>query len=253
MDGHELLRVERLSFKDELGGNLQDVSFDLRVGESLVIFGPERSGIELICPIIARLEDQFEGEIYFKGRSIETYDYIETHNYRKELGYLQRDCGLINNMTVEENIALPLKYHSRLSGQEIMSVVDRFIEELHLQRCRRLRPVSLLKSEELRAAYARAVALDPELTLVEHALDGQCLFNSRLFLDSVKKRSLQGDRALLYVTYQPEQFLDFAGRFIMFYDGRIVFEGAKEEFASSTNDYLVQYRRSSIDGPMRIS
>ncbi len=252
MNGEELLRVESVCFTDAGGAVCRDVSFSLARGENLIIFGPEGSGAEVVCPLIAGTVISFDGEIFFKGRSVESFDYFERHNYRKELGYLQRDYGLINNMSVEENIALPLRYHSRLSSWEITSLVNRLLGELELEHCRGLRPFSLSGSETQRTAYCRAIALDPDLLLVEHALEGQCLLNSRLFLEALGRWCARDDRSVIIVTYEPERFVDFSDRFLMLYDGNIVFSGSRDEFLARQNDYLDQYMRSSLDGPMKV-
>lgn len=251
MERDDLLRVESIDYADESGAACRGVSFSLDRGENLVIFGPEGSGAEIICPLIAGTVVSFDGEIFFKGRSVESYDYFERHTYRKELGYLQRSYGLINNMSVEENIALPLRYHSRMSSSEIDSHIDRLIDELGLGHCRGLRPVALSWSETLRTAYGRSVALDPDLLLIEHALEGQCLFNSQHFLSALGHRCLRDDRSIIIVTYEPERFVDYSDRFMMLYEGSIVFSGSRSDFIERQNDYLDQYMRSAPDGPMR--
>lgn len=252
-DNAELLRVEHVTYTSEQMVSLVDVSFSMNRGENLVIFGPENSGIEIICSLIAGLVEEFDGEILHRGRSIESYSQIERHVYRRELGYLQRDYGLINNMSAEENIALPLRYHSDLSTVKIREKVDGLIREMNLEYCRNLRPVDMSMSEILRTAYARSVALDPGLLLIEHALEGQCLINCQTFLMSLRKRSLSVQDANIIVTYEPDRFVDFSERFLMLYHGNIVFNGSREEFLSSDNKYLLQYKKSTLEGPMRIS
>ncbi len=226
--------------------------FSLARGENLVIFGQEQSGTGLVCPLIAGAEEEFEGEIFYEGISIESFDYLERHSYRKKLGYLQMDYGLINNMSVEENISLPLKYHSRLSSREIRELIDGFIERLHLGHCRNLRPVDLSRAETLKTAFARAIALDPELLLIEHALEGQCLIDVQVFMRNLKEWALRSDKSVLIVTYEPERFVEYSDCFIMLYEGKIVFSGSREDFLAEKNDYLRQYRASSEEGPMVI-
>lgn len=249
---NELLRLEGVCLSEENGVSCMDISFSLYTGEILVVFGPEKSGAELICPIIIGMEEGFEGDVLFKGESIKGMDYLGRLNYRKSLGYLQKFYGLISNMTVEENIALPLKYHSRLSSAEIKAIVDEFIAELNLEQCRYRRPVDLANAEVLKTAYARAIALEPDLLLLEHALEGQCLLNSQVFMASIKKRSLSRERSVIIFTYEPERFFDFSTRFIMLYEGRIVFSGTRDEFIAMENEYLIQYMKSSVQGPMKI-
>lgn len=251
-DSNDILRFEHILYYREERTSLNDVTFTLGRGENLIIFGPEDSGAEIVCPLIAGVTDQFGGEVIFNGRSIKTFNYVEMHNYRKELGYLQRDYGLINNMSVVENISLPLKYHTQLTTGQIGDVVNRLVEDLHLGYCRNMRPVSLSGAAILKTAYARAIALDPELLLVEHALEGQCLLNSQTYMRHLRTWSSQPEKSVIIVTYEPERFIDFSDRFIMLYEGEIVFSGSREDFVSQNNDYLRQYCASSVEGPMKV-
>ena len=252
MEDIEILKLENVSYKSETAELLSDISFSVKKGESVIIFGPEDSGIENICPVIAGLIKEYEGNILYKGKSTDDLDYLETHKYRKELGYLQRDYGLISNMSVFENIALPLRYHSSLSGKEIEELVDRQIDEMKLSRCRNLRPVKLNRSERLKTAFLRSIILNPDLLLIEHPVDGQCMFNIQAFFYALKKELLMEAKAAVLITYYPKLFIDIADKFIMIYKGRIVFAGSREDFALTDNKYLQQYFNMSPDGPMSV-
>jgi phospholipid/cholesterol/gamma-HCH transport system ATP-binding protein len=246
----ELLKVENLTYKSEKNDLLIDISFTVNKGENTIIFGPEDSGIETICPIIAGLINGYQGEIYFKGKSIKSFNYLETHDYRKELGYLQRDYGLINNMSVFENISLPLKYHSKLSSSEIEEIVNTKIKGMNLEHCKNQRPVNLKRSEKLKIAFLRSIVLAPDLLLLEHSIEGQCLFNIQGFFNALNIESLLGTKSFIFVTYDPKMFVNLANKFIMLYKGNIVFSGSQADFSSADNHYLQQYLFSLSDGPM---
>jgi ABC-type transporter Mla maintaining outer membrane lipid asymmetry ATPase subunit MlaF len=96
------------------------------------------------------------------------------------------------------------------------------------------------------------VAHDPDLLIIEHAFMGQSPLNIRSFMDVLKKRVESPDKSVIFVTYEPQKFLDFADTFYMLYGGRIVFSGARREFLESDNPYLAQYRNISLAGPMDI-
>lgn len=247
-----MLQFNNISYSGENSPPLIDISFTLNAGETYVFFGPENSGLSLICPLAAGILTEYEGDILYKNSTLKSFDYIALHNYRKEIGYLQRFYGLINNMSVEENISLPLKYHSTLSSSQITEKVNAMISELNLSHCRNIRPVDLLRSEVLKTAYARAIALDPPLILLEHALEGQCLINVQTYLESLRRKAEDHNTSILITTYEPGRYVDYADKFIMLYNGNIVFEGAAGEFTASNNSYVVQYMKSSSHGPMRI-
>jgi phospholipid/cholesterol/gamma-HCH transport system ATP-binding protein len=247
----ELLAFEQVTCSTDSVA-LKTVSFQLNRGENIVVFGPESSGVDLVSPLIAGIIHFGSGDIYYKGKPIKNFTYTEELAYRKELGYLQKDYGLINNMTVEQNISLPLQYHSQLSGEGIRDVVDGFVRELNLEHCRDFRPVRLLRSEALKTAYARAIALDPDLLLFEHFLEGQCLINAQTVLKSIERRFVSGNKSVIFVTYEPERFVSFADRFLMLDYGAIVFMGTRDDFLRADNQYLAQYMHSSTEGPMTI-
>ncbi|HOS39866.1 MAG TPA: ATP-binding cassette domain-containing protein [Spirochaetota bacterium] len=247
-----ILRLENVVYDADEFAPLSGITFELAWGEDLVVFGPEDSGLNTLCPLIAGLALPAAGEVYFKGAPIKGFDYFQMHRYRKELGYLQRDYGLISNMSAEQNIRLPLQYHSTLSSAETRAVADRLIDALNLEGCRARRPINLTMSETLRTAFARSLILEPDLLLVEHALEGQCLINSQTFLRELERWADRPGCSLMMTTYEPDRFLVCADRFMMLYDGRIVFEGTREEYLHTDNPYVRQYKLASVDGPMRI-
>lgn len=251
MNGH-LLKLENLNYTSEDGDLLIDVSFQLEKGGNIVFFGPEKSGLDLICNLIIGFETGYEGEISYKGRSLKKLDYIESMNYRKDIGFLHPDHGLIANMSVEQNISLPLEYHSKMNRSEIREYVSSLIDELNLDHCRKFRPVDLSNSEILRTSYARAIVLDPDILILEHAFENQSPLNIQSFIKNLKKRIDSREKSVIFVTYEPEKFVEYAENFVMFFNGRIVFQGNSYEFQNSDNSYLKQFREMSNYGPMTI-
>jgi phospholipid/cholesterol/gamma-HCH transport system ATP-binding protein len=247
----QFLAFEKVRCEFNLYSALRGISFALGKGENLVIFGTENSGIDGICSIIAGIQ-KHEGDVVFQGMKVHEMNHGELNKMRREIVYLQRNYGLLSNMTVEENIALPLRYHSKLATDTIEESVNKLIDELHLDYCRDMRPMHLKPSEILKASYARSLILDPDLILVEHPLEGQCLLNTITFIKNLKKRCESADRSILIVTYEPLRFLDFADRFIMIDYGKIVFDGPREKVLNPNNEFVQQFLSISGDGPMQI-
>lgn len=231
---------------------LRDISISLHRGENITIFGPEGCGMASLSEIIINLNTAYEGEIYYKGNLLKDLDYLERLNYKKDIGYVHGEFGLLSNMTAEQNISLPLEYLSKKSADDIRKITNRLIYELNLDHCKKLRPVDLTRSEILKTAYARAIALDPDFLFMEHALENHCHLNIITLMDHLRERSKREEKSLLTVTYRPEKFIDISDKYIMFFNGRIVFQGSKEDFINSDNPYLVQFKNNSIEGPMPI-
>lgn len=247
-----VLTLEKVSYELNIFSALKNVSFSLKKGENIVIFGTESSGIDMLSSIIAGVRSGFFGKILYKGVKLSDLDKLELNIVRKDFSYLQRGYGLIGNMTVWENIALPLRYHTKLENEKIEEKTDYLIRELNLEFCQELRPVNLRMSEKLKTAYARSIALDPDLLIVEYPLEGQCTINTLVFLEKIAERGDMPDKSTIVVTYNPEKFLQTSNRFLMLDSGRIVFDGNREEFLSKNNAYVQQYLDTETVGPLQI-
>lgn len=247
-----LIDIRNVTYRINNSKVLDNVALTVAYGENVIVFGPESSGTNGLFDLIVMTGSDFEGEILFKGHSVKEFDYIKQFDYKKEVGYVHGDYGLISNMTVEQNISLPLEYHSSLSMHEIKKLVDKTIYDLNLDHCKKLRPIDLTRSEILKTAFGRAIILDPDLLYIENAFEDQCPLNIKTVTGLLYERSLRPDRSLIIITHYPQNYLDLADSYVMFFGGRIVFRGKKEEFLNSDNPYLVQYRNNSSEGPMVI-
>ncbi|MBN1497091.1 MAG: ATP-binding cassette domain-containing protein [Spirochaetes bacterium] len=231
---------------------LNGVSFRVARGENALFFGIEGSGLKSIAPLMIGLEESYEGEVRYRGAPTRGLDYLAKLRHKNGIGYLHGDYGLISNMSVEENIALRLEYFSDYSPEEIREITGRMMRELHIYDRRAARPVELTGSQILRTAYGRAAVNDPDLLIIEHALVGHSALDLRSFMDMLRARTAHPDRSVVFITYDPQKFVDFADAFHMLYKGRIVFSGSRSEFLESDNPYLVQFRNVSPEGPMDI-
>jgi polar amino acid transport system ATP-binding protein len=244
--------IEFINVSCDSDDMLEGVSFAVNPGENVLFFWVEGSGLKIITPLILSVEGLFDGDILYRGKVIRSFDYLEKLSYKNEIGYVHGDYGLISNMNVEQNISLRLEYYSEYSTSDIKEITERLMRELGIIHKRKARPVELTSSQIFRTAYGRAVAHDPDLLIIEHAFVGQSPLNIRSFMDVLKKRAENPDKSVLFVTYEPQKFVDFADTFHMLYGGRLVFSGNRREFLESDNPYLVQYRNTSLTGPMDI-
>lgn len=247
-----ILDISELTYKKHGLTMLKEISFSLYRGESITIFGPEGCGMSSLSDLVINVNTDFDGDIFYKGDSLKDFDYMDKLNYKKDIGYIHGDFGLLSNMTLEQNVALPLEYLSQKSGDDIKKRINSLIYDLNLDHCKKMRPIDLTRSEILKTAYARATALEPDFLFIEHALENHCPLNIITLMDLIKKRSRDEEKGLIVITYRPEKFLDISDKYIMFFNGKIVFQGTKKDYIDSDNPYLVQYRNNSIEGPMPI-
>ena len=247
-----ILDVQNVTYRVNDITLLRDISFSLKRGDNLLVFGPESSGIGNLFDLIVRTDTGYEGDVIFQGKSLKTLDYFGQLMHKKEIGYVHGDYGLISNMTVEQNISLPLEYHSKMPAADIKKHVGEIIYDLNLDHCRKLRPIDLTRSEMLKTTFARSIVMDPDLLYMEYAFEDQCPLNVKTMMNILIDRSKLPDKSLVIITFYPWNFVDISDYFIMFFNGRIVFSGGREDFLKSDNPYLLQYKNKSIEGPMVI-
>jgi phospholipid/cholesterol/gamma-HCH transport system ATP-binding protein len=247
-----ILDVKNVTYRVHGMTLLNDISFSLRQGDNMLVFGPEGSGITNLFDLIVKTDSGYEGEVLYKGEPLKLLDYFGQLLHKKNIGYVHGDYGLISNMTVEQNVSLPLEYHSKMPASAIKKHVGKILYDLNLDHCRKLRPFDLTRSEILKTAFARSIAMDPDLLYMEYAFEDQCPLNVKTMMNILGERSKIPDKSLIIITYYPWNFIDISDLFIMFFNGKIVFKGSRDDFLNSDNPYLIQYKNKSIEGPMVI-
>lgn len=150
-----------------------DVTLTVAVGECVVLLGPSRCGKSLILELCAGLIEPERGTVQVLGHDWARLSAEAELDLRLRMGTVLQQPGLLSNMTLYDNVALPLRYHgSSLIDSEIDRLVDQQLRPLGLEGLRDQFPAQLNPGEARCAAIARALVLQPELLLVDDPVDG---------------------------------------------------------------------------------
>ncbi|MEI9972979.1 MAG: ATP-binding cassette domain-containing protein [Ignavibacteriota bacterium] len=142
---------------------LQGLTFEVRKKETLVILGGSGSGKSTLLRTLVGLEKPSAGRVLIKGTDITTAPVRTMDEIRKKIGLAFQGGALIGSMTVGENIALPLLEHTTLEPSTIEVMVRIKLEQVGLSGFERYYPAQLSGGMKKRAAFARAMALDPDI------------------------------------------------------------------------------------------
>ena len=169
------LRNLRVSYGDR--EILHGISFDVMRGETLVILGGSGSGKSTLLRTLVGLEKPSSGEILIKGRDLAKASELEMDEIRQKVGMSFQGGALFGSMTVGENVALPLREHTRLEDSTIKIIQRLKLEQVGLEGFEDFAPSQLSGGMKKRAAVARALALDPEILFFDEpsAVTGICL------------------------------------------------------------------------------
>ena len=200
---------------------LRGVSFALEKGETLVIMGGSGSGKTVMLRLVAGLIRPDAGTIHVFGRSIEHLSEEELLPIRRRMGYVFQGAALFDSLSVRENVAYPLREHTRLDGREIEARVVGNLRQVGLgPEVLSVLPAELSGGMRKRVGIARALAVEPEVLLFDEPTAGLDPTNSKLVAELIQK--LHGgvcDTAIV-VTHDLELAKTVADRVAVLIDGR---------------------------------
>src|ERR1700674_273226 len=151
---------------------LHGVAFDVRRGETLVIMGGSGSGKSTLVRTLIGLEKPSSGHVWIKGKDIATISEAELDEVRKKIGMSFQGGALFGSMTVGENVALPLREHTKLEDSTIEIILRLKLDQVGLTGFENYMPAQLSGGMKKRAAVARALAMDPEILFFDEPSAG---------------------------------------------------------------------------------
>jgi phospholipid/cholesterol/gamma-HCH transport system ATP-binding protein len=214
------------------------VSFDLREGEILGLFGGSGTGKSVILRSIIGLEHPDEGEIIFEGRNLIPLTERELFNVRTRISYVFQNGALFDSLTVEENLAYPLREHALMTDSEIHERVDEMLEMIDMKGANHLLPSELSGGMQKRAGFARSVILQPKVVLFDEPTAGLDPVNTGRLLQNIlsfKRRGMTG----IFVTHDIPAAFEVCDRIAILNQGKIELVMSVDEMKKS-NDALVK-------------
>ena len=190
--------------KDKSIEALKDVSFNLDKGEFLIIMGASGSGKSTLLNIIGGLDSPDEGEIYLNGHYDKNYHKEPNATlYREQnIGFIFQGFRLLKDLTVEDNIAVPLII-KKLGAKEIKERVDIVLQKIGLVNYRKHKPIELSGGEQQRVAIGRAIISNPKLLLADEPTGNLDHNTAREILKVIQKMNIELEQSVIMVTHDP--------------------------------------------------
>jgi phospholipid/cholesterol/gamma-HCH transport system ATP-binding protein len=151
---------------------LHGITFDVLRGETMVILGGSGSGKSTLLRTLVGLEKASAGQIWLKGENIAAISHKEMDEIRKKLGMSFQGSALFGSLTVGENVALPLREHTKLEDSTIEIIVRLKLDQVGLAGFENFMPSELSGGMKKRAGIARALAMDPEILFFDEPSAG---------------------------------------------------------------------------------
>ena len=220
---------------------LHGISFDVMRGETLVILGGSGSGKSTLLRTLVGLERTSSGEIWLKGKNIAAISSQEMDQIRKKIGMSFQGGALFGSMTVGENVALPLREHTKLEDSTIEIILRLKLDQVGLSGFEDYMPSQLSGGMKKRAAVARALAMDPEILFFDEPSAGL----DPIIAAGVDQLILELKQAfhmtIIVVTHELASAFLIADRMVLIDKGNVVAIGTSEEMQSSTHPRVRQF------------
>lgn len=240
---HEAV-VETRGLTMRFGDRLVHEGLDLRVarGEILAIVGGSGSGKTTLLREMVLLQQPTAGSVRLLGQDTAGLSEAQALHLRRRIGVLFQNGALFGGMSVLENVAVPLREHTRLS--------DRLINEIACLKLMLvgltpqdglLHPVQLSGGMRKRAALARAIALDPELLFLDEPTSGLDPLSADAFDGLVRELKAALDLTIVLVTHDMDSLWRVADRVVLLGDGRLLAQGSVAELVRSTDPAVIRF------------
>ena len=233
---------------------LHGISFDVKAAETLVILGGSGSGKSTLLRTLVGLERPTSGQIWVDGKDIATISAEELSEIRKKTGMSFQGSALFGSMTVGENVALPLREHTKLEDSTIEIMLRLKLEQVGLAGFEYHMPSQLSGGMKKRAAVARALAMDPQILFFDEPSAGL----DPIIAAGIDQLILELKKAfrmtIIVVTHELASAFLIADRMVLIDKGNIVAMGTTEEMRSSTlprvRQFLDRVAEPDVEGEM---
>src|ERR1700730_4674624 len=220
---------------------LHGINFEVKQGETLVILGGSGSGKSTLLRTLVGLERPSSGEIWIKGKNIAAIPQTELDEIRKKIGMSFQGGALFGSMTVGDNVALPLREHTKLEESTIDIILRLKLEQVGLAGFEYYMPSQLSGGMKKRAAVARALAMDPEVLFFDEPSAGL----DPIIAAGIDQLILELKRAfkmtIIVVTHELASAFLIADRMVRIDTGNIVAIGPTEEMRASIQPRVRQF------------
>jgi phospholipid/cholesterol/gamma-HCH transport system ATP-binding protein len=234
--------VENL-FKSFAGQHvLNGISLKIDRGETLAVLGRSGTGKSVLLRVIVGLEKPDSGDVCILGQQIAGLALDRMGEIRKKMGFLFQHAALYDSLTVGENVAFPLEHHRReMPASERGDRVRQLLAEVGMEGHLDKMPSDISGGMQKRVGLARALALEPQILLLDEPTAGLDPISSGEIDDLVLKLQHEHQMASIVVTHDLHSAKTIANRLALLDEGKVVIEGSFEDLQQSEIAFVKQF------------
>jgi len=224
---------------------LDGINLEIEKGKITVIIGKSGGGKTVLLKHLIGLMKPDEGEIWVDGIEITKLKEKELNNVRKGFGMLFQEAALFDSMDVFDNVAFPLREHTKLSEKEIERVAEERLKQVGLLSFTEKMPSELSGGMRKRVGLARALVLDPDIILFDEPTSALDPIISLTIDDLIKETQISLKKTYVVISHDILGMFRIADKVAMLYNGKIIEYGTPHEIKRSNNENIKEFLKAT--------
>jgi len=220
---------------------LHQIDLEVARGETLTVLGRSGTGKSVMLKLLIGLQKPDSGEIEINGEKITAMPLDELNRVRKSVGFLFQSAALYDSLTVEENVAFPLRRHSDMNDGERRDRVSELLSRVAMEEAREKMPADLSGGMKKRVGLARALALDPKIVLLDEPTAGLDPITASEINELIRELQRERNISSIVVTHDMRSVEKVADRVAMLNEGNILIEGTLEDLKRSGDPIVSKF------------
>lgn len=220
---------------------LKGINAQFQEGQCNMIIGGSGSGKTVLMKCIVGLMEPDEGSVLYDGRDFTHLKYGEKRKIRQELGMLFQYSALFDSMTVEDNVAFPLRLFTKMSKRKIVDRVNFCLERVNLEKVNDLYPDEISGGMKKRVGIARAIALNPKYLFCDEPNSGLDPMTSTVIDRLIKEITVEFKMTTVINTHDMNSVLEYGDNIIYLYKGTMHWQGTADEIKTSDDEKLKEF------------
>ena len=232
---------------------LQDISLQIGRGQLVAIMGGSGSGKTTLLRLISGQVRAQSGQVLVDGQDVGRMNERELYQHRRRMGMLFQFGALFTDLSVFDNVAFPIREHTRLNGDMLRDLVLMKLHAVGLRGTESLMPAELSGGMARRIALARAIALDPQLMLYDEPFTGLDPISLATIALLIKKLNNALGTSAVMVTHDVHKSLEIVDYVYFIAGGKIAAAGTPDEVRTSDSPWVHQFIHGEADGPVHFA
>ncbi len=249
-DTSPLVEIRNLSFARGDRMIFDDIDIDIERGKVTAIMGPSGTGKTTLLRLIGGQIKPLSGSIKVDGVEVTRLGRKALFELRKRMGMLFQNGALLTDMNVFDNVAFPIREHTRLSPAMIRTLVMMKLQVVGLRGAYRLMPSELSGGMARRVAMARAIALDPMMMMYDEPFTGQDPISMGVLVRLIRQMNDALGLTSVLVSHDIEEASSIADTIYLLSGGKVVAHGSAESLRQSDSEWAQQFMNGLPDGPV---